>query len=80
MIVYRENCFGKVERIHCGHVNRYIISNGKNAVLAYTGTKVYRRRFIEALKLYKPNLIVPTHGHVEHVQNAYLFHKSSMRL
>lgn len=60
----------KVERIPCGNGNCYIISNGENAVLADTCRKEYREKILNACKPYKMRLLVLTHGHVDHVQNA----------
>lgn len=66
----------KIIRIKCGHVNCYIVSNGKNAVLVDTATEKYREKILEECKDYSVNLILLTHGHIDHVQNAaYLSEK-----
>ena len=59
-----------VQRICCGNVNCYIISNGKDAILADTGGEKYRQKIIKACKPYDVRLLVLTHGHVDHIQNA----------
>lgn len=60
----------KVERIPCGNGNCYMISNGGNAVLVDTCRKEYREKILNACKPYKMRLLVLTHGHMDHVQNA----------
>lgn len=60
----------KVERIPCGNGNCYMISNGENAVLVDTCRKEYREKILNACKPYKMRLLVLTHGHMDHVQNA----------
>lgn len=59
-----------VQRICCGSVNCYIVSYGKNAVLVDTGRERYRQKIWSACKPYDVRLLVLTHGHVDHVQNA----------
>lgn len=60
----------KVERIVCGNGNCYIISNGKDAVLADTCREKYRDKILAACKPYNIRLLVLTHGHIDHIQNA----------
>lgn len=60
----------KIERIPCGNGNCYIISNGENAILVDTYRKEYREKILNACKPYKMRLLVLTHGHMDHVQNA----------
>ncbi len=59
-----------VQRICCGSVNCYIVSYGKNAVLVDTGRERYRQKIWSACKPYDVRLLMLTHGHVDHVQNA----------
>ncbi|MDE7192927.1 MAG: MBL fold metallo-hydrolase [Oscillospiraceae bacterium] len=59
-----------VERIKCGNGNCYIISDCGNAVLVDTSLEKYRERILSACKPYKMRLLVLTHGHIDHVQNA----------
>lgn len=60
----------KIERIKCGNGNCYIVSNGKNAVLVDTSRTKYRDKILEACKKYDVKLIILTHGHIDHAQNA----------
>lgn len=59
-----------IQRICCGNVNCYLISNGKTGILVDTGRKKYRQKILDALKPYDVRLLVLTHGHVDHIQNA----------
>ena len=65
----------KVERIKCGNGNCYIISNGENAVLVDTHMEKYRNDILNACKPYKMRLLILTHGHIDHVQNAAFLSK-----
>lgn len=65
----------KVERIQCGNGNCYIISNGKNAVLVDTCREKYRKKILNACIPYNIRLIVLTHGHFDHIQNAAFLSK-----
>lgn len=60
----------KVERIKCGNGNCYIISNGKDAILVDTCREKYREKILNACKPYRMRLLLLTHGHLDHVQNA----------
>ncbi|MGN0536728.1 MAG: MBL fold metallo-hydrolase [Acutalibacteraceae bacterium] len=60
----------KVERIKCGNGNCYIISNGESAVLVDTSREKYREKILNACKPYHIKLLILTHGHIDHVQNA----------
>ena len=59
-----------VHRIHCGNGNCYLISNGTDAVLVDTGREKYWQKVLNACRPYRVRLLVLTHGHVDHVQNA----------
>lgn len=59
-----------IQRICCKNVNCYIVSNGKDAILVDTGRKKCRERILNACRPYNVRLLVLTHGHVDHVQNA----------
>lgn len=59
-----------VQRICCGNVNCYLIVNGKNAILVDTAREKYREKILDACKPYHVSLLILTHGHVDHVQNA----------
>ena len=65
----------KVERIKCGNGNCYIISNGENAILVDTHMEKHRNNILNACKPYKMRLLILTHGHIDHVQNAAFLSK-----
>lgn len=58
-----------VQRICCGNVNCYLVSHGKNAILVDTGREKYRHKVLDACRAYNLQLLILTHGHVDHVQN-----------
>lgn len=60
----------KVERIQCGNGNCYIVSNGENAILIDTCREKYKEKILNACRPYRMRLLVLTHGHIDHVQNA----------
>ncbi|MBP1561509.1 MAG: MBL fold metallo-hydrolase [Oscillospiraceae bacterium] len=60
----------EIHRIKCGNGNCYIISNGKNGILVDTGKREFINQVIEACKLYNVQLIVLTHAHFDHAENA----------
>lgn len=60
----------EVHRIVSGNVNCYIVTNEDKAILIDTGRKKYREKILEKCKEYHVNLIVLTHGHIDHCQNA----------
>lgn len=60
----------EIERIKCGNGNCYIVSNGSNAVLIDTNQRKYREKILNACKQYNIRLIILTHGHLDHAQNA----------
>jgi len=59
-----------IEIIRCGNVNCYLVSCDKNAILVDTGREKYRQKVLDACRPYEIRLLVLTHGHVDHVQNA----------
>ena len=59
-----------VERINGGMANCYILSQGDNAVLVDTGTAKVRDVILEKCRAANVGLVVLTHGHYDHVQNA----------
>ncbi len=59
-----------VHRIVSGNVNCYIVTNKEKAILIDTGRKKYREKILEKCKEYHVNLIILTHGHMDHCQNA----------
>jgi len=59
-----------VKRIKCVSVNCYIVSEGDFAVLVDTGKKKYLKTVMDACEPYKIKLILLTHGHDDHAENA----------
>lgn len=59
-----------IQRICCGNVNCYIVANGKTAVLVDTGREKFRQKVLDACRGFDMRLLILTHGHVDHVQNA----------
>lgn len=71
----------EVKRIKCGNGNCFIISNGDNAILADTCNTEYKEKILNACKSYNIRLIVLTHGHIDHIQNAaYLSKKLNVSI
>ena len=59
-----------VHRIKCGIANCYIVSDGVSGILIDTGTSLYLNTIIDACKSYKIKLIILTHAHFDHIENA----------
>lgn len=64
-----------IERIICGNVNCFLVSNDNGSILIDTARPAHRNKIIEACKHKSIKLIVLTHGHVDHVQNAAFLSK-----
>lgn len=60
----------EIHRIACGNVNCYIVAENGNAILIDTGRKKYREKVLKQCRKFSVNLIVLTHGHLDHCQNA----------
>lgn len=60
----------EIHRIVCGNVNCYIVAENGNAILIDTGRKKYREKVLKECRKFSVNLIVLTHGHLDHCQNA----------
>ena len=60
----------KIHRIASGNVNCYIVADNDKAILIDTGRKKYCEKILERCKKFHVNLIVLTHGHMDHCQNA----------
>lgn len=60
----------KIHRIKCGNGNCYIIENGTDAILVDTGKKEFIGKVLEACRFYNVKLIVLTHAHFDHAENA----------
>ncbi len=60
----------EIRRIKCGNGNCYIIENGVGGILVDTGKKEFAKRVMEACRQYHVKLIVLTHAHFDHAENA----------
>ncbi|MBQ2936246.1 MAG: MBL fold metallo-hydrolase [Lachnospiraceae bacterium] len=59
-----------IHRISSGNVNCYIVVDRDKAILIDTSRKKYREKILDKCKEYHVSLIVLTHGHMDHCQNA----------
>lgn len=59
-----------IHRIRCGNVNCYIVENGSNGILVDTGKREFADQVIEQCRVHHVNLIVLTHAHFDHAENA----------
>ena len=64
-----------IYRVKCGNGNCYVLEEKGRAVLVDTGTIEYRKAIEEKIKRFPIKLIVLTHGHFDHCQNADYFSK-----
>ena len=64
-----------INMIDCGMTNCYVIRGRKGDILVDTGREEYRDHIETWLLNYNITLIVLTHGHSDHVQNAAYFSK-----
>lgn len=63
----------EIKRIRCGSVNIYLIEEHGRAILVDTGRNGSEEKILAQCRKTKVELILLTHGHVDHVQNtAYL--------
>ena len=60
----------EIHRIKCGTENCYIIENENAAVLVDTGTAAFYDEVLAECSKYKMHLIVLTHPHFDHAENA----------
>ena len=60
----------KVQRIKCGNGNCYIIEENGNAVLVDTARPKYQDKVLLACRKTNIRLIILTHTHMDHCQNA----------
>lgn len=63
----------ELKRIEVGNGNCYLLVKGQDAVLVDTGREQYGDKVLTACQDYNIRLLVLTHGHVDHVQNAAFF-------
>jgi glyoxylase-like metal-dependent hydrolase (beta-lactamase superfamily II) len=66
----QEAIMTRVHRIKCGTENCYLIISGSNAVLVDTGTSAYLDTVSAECERYGLRLILLTHPHFDHAQNA----------
>lgn len=69
-IVTQQFIMVKIHRIASGNVNCYIVADNDKAILIDTGRKKYCEKILERCKKFHVSLIVFTHGHMDHCQNA----------
>jgi len=60
----------KIERVKCGTDTCYVVSEGKNAILVDTTSAAGLEKVIAACSPYDMKLIVLTHPHFDHAENA----------
>ena len=60
----------KLDRIQCGNGNCYLVSENENAILIDTCKSDSFEKIFNFCKPYNVRLIVLTHGHFDHAQNA----------
>lgn len=60
----------EIHRIKCGNGNCYIVENGVDGILVDTAKKEFAKRVMEACRQYHVKLIVLTHAHFDHAENA----------
>ncbi len=65
----------KIQRIKCGNGNCYIIEENGNAVLVDTARPKYQDKVLAACRKANIRLIILTHTHMDHCQNAALISK-----
>jgi len=59
-----------INRIQCGNGNCFLVSNDSSSILVDTARHKYRDKILTACKGENVKLIILTHGHVDHVENA----------
>ena len=60
----------QIHQIRCGNVNCFLLTKGEAGILVDTGRSAHRGTILAACKPYHISLIVLTHGHIDHAQNA----------
>ena len=63
-------------RIACGNGNCYLVSNGRDAILVDTCREKYRQNVLEACQPFQLRLLMLTHGHLDHMENAAFLSRS----
>lgn len=71
----------RIIRIPCGMANCYLIAGEEQSVLVDTGGSKNQKKVFDIVKDYNVTLIVLTHGHYDHIQNAaYLADKLNAKV
>lgn len=65
-----KNLMAEVKRIKCGNGNCYVVSQSENAILIDTCKSDSFYKILHICKPYNIRLILLTHGHFDHTQNA----------
>lgn len=65
----------KITRIQCGNGNCFCVEDNGNAILIDTSRTQYLDKILAVCKGKNLRLIVLTHGHVDHIQNAAVLSK-----
>ena len=65
-----------IERVKCGNGNVYLVSDGDKAALIDTCRVPYREMILKKCMAKNVRVIVLTHGHVDHCQNAAFLSKA----
>lgn len=65
----------EIKRIRCGSVNSYLIEDNGRAILVDTGRNGFEEKILAQCRNARVELIVLTHGHMDHVQNTAFFKK-----
>ncbi|MDE6608257.1 MAG: MBL fold metallo-hydrolase [Lachnospiraceae bacterium] len=60
----------EIHRVVSGNVNCYIVAENGSAILIDTGRRKYREKILKKCREFPITLIVLTHGHMDHCQNA----------
>ena len=60
----------QIRTITCGQSNVYLLYHDNTGILIDTGTDKYKEKIVECCRYVKIRLIVLTHGHFDHCQNA----------
>ena len=65
-----------IQKIDCGMVNCYLIKQNGKSILVDTAKTTSREKIWNICKSKNMQLIILTHGHIDHIQNAAYFAKA----